>query len=201
MYVTDDGEVGVLEDRRVRVLVDGDDGAGALHADLVLDRARDPARDIELRRDRLPGLADLGRVRIPACVHYRPGRGDRASEGLGEILDQRETLGLPEPASSRHDHVGVLDRGALAFLVRLLDHDRLLGEVLDLDRDLGHLCTAAGLGRLECARADEREARLALPADLRDHGVAERGPLADEPAVPELEIDEIPVETRVEARG
>ena len=48
--------------------------------------------------------------------------------------------------------------------------------------------------------ADEREARLALPADLRDHGVAERGPLADELAVLELEVDEVPVETGVEAR-
>src|SRR4051812_6424069 len=64
--VADDAEIRVLEDRRVRVLVDRDDHVRALHADLVLDRARDPDGDVELRRDRLPGLADLRRVRVPA---------------------------------------------------------------------------------------------------------------------------------------
>ena len=37
---------------RVRVLVDRDDHVRALHADLVLDRARDAERDVELRRAR-----------------------------------------------------------------------------------------------------------------------------------------------------
>ncbi len=64
--------------------------------------------------------------------------------------------------------------------------------------DLG---APAGLDRLEGARADEREPRLALPADLGDHGVAERGPLADELAVLELEVDQVPVEACVEPRG
>ena len=73
--------------------------------------------------------------------------------------------------------------------MRLLDHHSLLGKVLDLDGDLRHLGAAARLGRLEGSRADEREARPGLPADLRDHGVAERGALADELAVAELEVD------------
>src|ERR671914_672842 len=63
VQVADDAEVGVLEDRRVRVLVDGDDHVRGLHPDLVLDRAGDTARDVELGRDRLAGLADLRRVR------------------------------------------------------------------------------------------------------------------------------------------
>jgi hypothetical protein len=152
VHVADDGEVGVFEDRRVGILVDGDDGARALHPDLVLDRARDPARDIELRRDRLPGLADLGGVRIPACVYDRTGRSNGAAEGFREVLDQREVLGLPEPAASRNDHVGIFDRRPLALLVGLLDHDRLLGEILDLDRDTGYIrAAAAGFGRLERA--------------------------------------------------
>ena len=82
--VADDAEVGVLEDRRVRILVDGDDRARALHPHLVLDRAGDPARDVELRRDGLARLADLARVRVPACVDDRPRRGDGAAESLGE---------------------------------------------------------------------------------------------------------------------
>ncbi len=49
VQVADDAEVGEVEDGRVRVLVDRDDRAGVLHAHLVLDRARDPERDVELR--------------------------------------------------------------------------------------------------------------------------------------------------------
>src|SRR5262249_36891358 len=45
VQVADDADVAEVEDRRVRVLVDRDDGARALHPDLVLDRARDPASD------------------------------------------------------------------------------------------------------------------------------------------------------------
>src|SRR5207237_532844 len=62
VQVADDGQVGELEDRRIRVLVDRDDHVGVLHADLVLDRARDADRDVQLRRDALAGLADLVRV-------------------------------------------------------------------------------------------------------------------------------------------
>src|SRR4051794_24329939 len=57
--VADDPQVGELEDRGVGVFVDRDDVLRGLHADLVLDRARDAGREVELRRDRLAGLADL----------------------------------------------------------------------------------------------------------------------------------------------
>src|SRR5918999_5514685 len=65
VQVADHAQIGELEDRRVRVLVDRDDVLGALHADLVLDRTRDARRQVELRRHRLAGLADLGGVRVP----------------------------------------------------------------------------------------------------------------------------------------
>src|SRR5215218_4103635 len=97
MHVSDDAEIGVLEDRGIRILVDGDDRARALHADLVLDRPGDPAGDVELRRDGLACLADLARVRVPAGIHDRPGGGYRAAESLGQTLYQREVLGFPEP--------------------------------------------------------------------------------------------------------
>src|SRR3954454_4165586 len=61
--VADHPEVAELEDRRVRVLVDREDVLGVLHPDLVLDRAGDARRQVQLRRDGLPGLADLRRVR------------------------------------------------------------------------------------------------------------------------------------------
>ncbi len=49
VHVADHAEVAELEDRRVRVLVDRDDRAGALHPDLVLDCAGDAEGDVELR--------------------------------------------------------------------------------------------------------------------------------------------------------
>ena len=47
----------------------------------------------------------------------------------------------------------------------------------------------------------EREPRLARPADVDVDGVLQRGALADELAVAALEVDEVPVEPGVEARG
>ena len=159
VQVADDAEVGELEDRRVAVLVDRDDGSGALHADLVLDRAGDADRDVELRRHRLPGLADLCRVRVPARVDDRARGGDGTAERLGELLDELEVLGAAEPATAGDDHVGVLDRRAFALGVRLLDHRRLRREVLELDLHVLDLRLAAGLLRVESARAEEGDAR------------------------------------------
>src|SRR3954449_730867 len=97
--VAHDAQVGELEDRRVGVLVDRDDVLGALHADLVLDGAGDARREVQLRRDRLAGLADLRGVRVPAGVDHRAGCRDGAAERVGEVLGKREVLGLAEPAT------------------------------------------------------------------------------------------------------
>src|SRR5262245_42589936 len=80
----DDAEVAELEDRRVRVLVDRHDDVRALHADLVLDCAADPERNVELRRHDLAGLPDLRAVRIPAGVDDGSRRADGAAERLRE---------------------------------------------------------------------------------------------------------------------
>src|SRR5215218_9134992 len=109
VQVPDDAEVAELEDRSVRVLVDGHDVLRRLHAHLVLDRARDAGREVELRRDRLAGLADLARVGEPACVDDRARRGDRPTQGLRELIAELEVLGLAEPATACHEVVGVLD--------------------------------------------------------------------------------------------
>src|SRR3954465_12230062 len=90
--VADDAEVGELEDRRVGVLVDRDDVLRGLHAELVLDRARDAGGEVELRRDGLAGLADLRRVGVPAGVDDGAGCGDRAAERARELLERLEAL-------------------------------------------------------------------------------------------------------------
>src|SRR3990172_1391205 len=58
-----------LEDRRLLVLVDRHDDLRVLHPRQVLDRSTDPQRDVELRRDDLPGLPHLPVVRSPPRVH------------------------------------------------------------------------------------------------------------------------------------
>src|SRR3990172_241312 len=69
--VAHDAVVGDLEDRRLRVLVDGADHLGRPHPRQVLDGARDAEAQVELRRDGAPRLADLEAVRPPPGVHRR----------------------------------------------------------------------------------------------------------------------------------
>src|SRR4051794_31695792 len=136
--VADDPEVGELEDRRIGVLVDGHDVLRGLHADLVLDRARDARRQVELRRDGLARLADLAGVRIPAGVDHRAGgrHGAVAAEGTGERLELLEALGLAEAAAARDEDLGVLDVDVGAALLAALDHLGLRRPRRELDRDV-----------------------------------------------------------------
>src|SRR4051812_20847033 len=107
--VAHDAEVGELEDRGVGVLVDRHDVLRGLHADLVLDRAGDARREVQLRRDRLAGLADLARVGEPARVDHGARGGDGAAHRLRELLEHLEALGLAEAAAAGDQDAGVLD--------------------------------------------------------------------------------------------
>src|SRR4051794_19659000 len=199
VHVADDAEVAEFEDRRVRVLVDRDDHVRALHADLVLDRAADAERDVQLRRDDLAGLADLRAVGVPAGVDDRARRADRAAERLRELFRQREVLGCAEATAAGDDDVGVLDRRA-DLLLRLLADDLRGGTVrLELRLDLLDLrLAAARRGGVEAAGAEERDPRRRRPPDVDVDGVLQRRALAGEVA---REVDEIPVEAGVEACG
>src|SRR5215210_2219024 len=92
VQVADDAEVGELEDRRLGVLVDGDDRLRGLHPGPVLDGTGDADGDVQLRRDGLAGLPDLEGVRVEAGVDRGPGGADGRAEGVGQGLDDREVL-------------------------------------------------------------------------------------------------------------
>ena len=152
----------------------------------MLDRAGDPGRQVQLRRDGLAGLADLRRVRVPAGVDDRAGRGDGgvAAERLGQLLGELEALGLAEPAAAGHEDVGTLDVDVGAALLAALDHRRLVRprRVLDVDvDDLGR--GAVALTDLERVDPADDDPEVALVAGDRDLRVLEDRALGDELAV------------------
>ena len=98
VQVADDGVVGDRHDRRLRVGVDREDPLRALAAGDVLRRARDPAGDVDLRRDLVPGLPDLVGVRAPAGHRHRARAADGAAEQRRELLDRRRS---PRPSRRR----------------------------------------------------------------------------------------------------
>src|ERR1700754_1578236 len=187
VQIADHAEVGELEDRRVRVLVDGKDVLRVLHADLVLDRAGDAGRQVQLRRDALAGLADLGGVGVPAGVDDRAGRGDGAAHRLGEFLAELEALCGTETAAAADEDVGVLDVDVGAALLAALDHLRLGRPLRELDVDVDDLSRAAGLLGVEGVEAADDDARLADVADVGDLRVLQDRPLGDQ--LPVLDFD------------
>src|SRR5690606_35965800 len=90
--VTDQPDVGHFEDRRVAVLVDGDDGAGVLDAGQVLDGAGNAHGDVQVRGDDLAGLADLHVAGYVAGIYRGAGGTDGGTELVGQLVDHLEVL-------------------------------------------------------------------------------------------------------------
>ena len=198
VQVADDADVAEVEDRCIRVLVDRDDRAGALHPDLVLDGAGDTARDVELRRHGLPRLTDLRRVRVPAGIDDGARGCDGSAERRRELLEQREGLGRAQSTATGDDDVRVLDRRPARRLDRLADQRRKGREAGERRLERLDLRRATGLDRVERAGAYEAEPRRARPADVDQDRVTQRLTLADELVATELDVGEIPVEARLE---
>src|SRR5690606_19737153 len=160
-------EVDELDERRLLVLVDRDDRLRGLHAGPVLDGTGDARGDVELRGDRLAGLADLEGVRHPARVDGGTGGADRRTERAGEALDRGE-VATGATATGDHDR-GLGELGAPGRLARLgLDHLRGLRGVGD-----GHADLLLGAGGADLLRSGgvglDRDDRGAL-GDLAGDG-------------------------------
>ena len=94
----------------------------ALHADEVLNRAGDAEREVQLRRDRLAGAADLALHRQPAGVADRARRGELGAERLGQLLRERQMFAcslMPRPTDDDPLGLRQIDR-LLRFLERRL---------------------------------------------------------------------------------
>src|SRR5215218_7136647 len=90
--IADEADVGDLEDRRLVVLVDGDDGLGILHPGEVLDGARNADGNVELRSDDLAGLANLVIVGRIARIDRGAAGADGGAELVGERVEQSMEL-------------------------------------------------------------------------------------------------------------
>src|SRR5258706_121863 len=170
--------VGDLEDRRLRVLVDGDDHLAVLHAGQVLDRAGDAHRDVELGRDDLARLSHLVVVRAVPRIHG----GARSTDGRTQLVGERLHAGdlgdlrhVEERRDARHD--ALAERGGTPHEVRVTlrdGHDKcseVLGTAAVVVRgihmqDLLHAGERRGLvgRRLRAASGDEH---VHVPAHLR----------------------------------
>src|SRR3954453_184070 len=181
--VADDAEVGELEDRGVGVLVDRHDVLRGLHADLVLDGARDPGREIQLGGHRLARLADLGRVGGPARVDHRAGGRPGAAHPAPQLPEGLEALGLAEPAAAGHEDVGVLDVHVRAALLAALDHHCLRRVVLEGHVHVLYLGGAVtALLDVERVQAADDDPRLAHIAHVDDGRVLQDRPPGHHPA-------------------
>ena len=100
--------IGHLEDRRLLVLVDGDDDLAVLHAGQMLDRAGNADRDIQVGRHDLAGLADLVVVRHEARIHRRARGADGGAQLVGDRVEQLEILAVlhAAPAGDHHARRG-----------------------------------------------------------------------------------------------
>src|SRR5262252_848953 len=94
--VPDQADIRHLENRRLAVLVDGDDGARVLDAGEVLDGARDADRYIQLRRNDFAGLPDLHLVGRIAGVDGRTGSANRSAELVRKAVENLEALGAAQ---------------------------------------------------------------------------------------------------------
>src|SRR5690242_17629221 len=98
--VADDPVIRDLEDRCFLILVDRDDRLRCAHASEVLDRARDPDRNVELWTHLPTSLPDLIGVRSPAFVGHGTRRTDGGvAECVGQLFDKPEILRSLESAS------------------------------------------------------------------------------------------------------
>ena len=141
----------------------------------------DAERDVELRRDGLPGLArpapsrGTSRRRRPRASPRRrrraPTRAPRRSRSpRARRARARRRRSRPPPRST----------GRSMSSCRCSTSRACGREVLERRRDLADLRRAARLDRVERPGADEAEARRRRPADLDEHRVAERRARADE---------------------
>ena len=201
MQIADHTEVAVLEDRSVLILVDRKDVLRVLHSDLVLNRAGDSERQVEVGGNRLTGLPDLSRVRIPTGIDHGAGSRNGSAHGIGKGLGYREVLLAAEASPATDQDLGVLDVYVLASLLAALDHAGLGGPLGELDIHVDYFGGTAGLVDIERVDPADDHTRVTDITDLGDLGVTQNRAVSYELAVLGLYRGDLHGHTGVEAGG
>ena len=103
--IADDAVIGDLEDRCLRVFVDGDNDPRLAHAGQMLDGAAMP-QAIDLGRNDFAGLPDLERVIAVAGITGATRCADGTAEQVRELLQRLEAFRALHAAPARNDDFG-----------------------------------------------------------------------------------------------
>src|SRR5450759_4080856 len=100
---------GILEYRRLRIGVDGDDRPRVAAPRHVMSRAGNAYGNIQVRRHGPPGKADLPRARAPAQVAGNSARAHCAAQRVRELFEHAKPVGAIQTPAARHDDLGVFE--------------------------------------------------------------------------------------------
>ncbi len=90
--VVHDSDVGDLKNRRLGILVDGDQERAAFDSSQVLECATDAASQVDLRLDRFPGGSDLAGLLHPLGVDYGSRATDGGAEHFSQLFGERDVV-------------------------------------------------------------------------------------------------------------
>lgn len=96
--ICDKADVRDLENRRLAVSVDSDDGAGNLGVGQILDGAQDADGDTEVGDDELVGLSDVQLVGRTVSIDGRARSAGRSAELVREAVEDLEGIGAASGA-------------------------------------------------------------------------------------------------------
>ena len=104
--VSNQTEIGNLEDRCFFVFVDRDDDLRVFHTSEVLNRARDTNSDVKLWCNHLAGLTNLPVVRGIARVDSGARRANSRAQFVSQTFDQGKVLFGTNTATTGDNHFG-----------------------------------------------------------------------------------------------
>ena len=192
----------MLEDRCLGVLVDGNDHAGAAHADHMLEGAADADGDVELRRDGAAGETDLILLRQPAEVGHIARGAERRAEEFDERPECVDTQRVADTLADADDDLGTVEVGS----VRRVGPARGDASAWAPVRwPVPSVRCARPVSDRPLAGRASRAAPSPFPVrarqDRRDDAAAERRLVLQQAAVGiETEVDAIPGESEVQPR-
>src|SRR4051812_18568852 len=102
IQVGDQGQMRLLMDRSVGIVVDRNNVVTIGHTLQVMASTADAARDVEVRSHRLAGLSNLPFVLDPAGIDHRTARRNARSQLLRNVPKSIEPLTAPQTAATRN---------------------------------------------------------------------------------------------------